>query len=134
MQKIITLIFLIILLLLLTSLETNKEKTKIKAIKTSNHISKIEEEWKPLGKCRITSYCPICNEPKGYTSSSGKKLKYGYAACNWLPNGTKISIEGEIFTIMDTCGTDAIDIFLDTKECTCNLNEYRYVTKQINSQ
>ena len=91
--------------------------------------TKAKPEWKSLGKCRITSYCPICNDGTGHESSSGVKLRYGHAACNWLPIGTKVSIEGEIFTIVDTCGTDAIDVFVDHDDgfCRCNLNEYRKV-------
>ena len=90
---------------------------------------KPKEVWKDVGECRITSYCPYCNDGSGYESSSGVELKYGHAACNWLPIGTKISIEGEIFTIVDTCGTDAIDIFIDHDDgwCGCRLNEYRKV-------
>lgn len=88
-----------------------------------------QAEWKYLGECRTTSYCPYCNDGSGHESSSGKELEYGDAACNWLPIGTKVSIEGEIFTIVDTCGTDAIDIFIDHDAgfCGCNLNEYRKV-------
>lgn len=90
---------------------------------------KPKTEWRFLGECRVTSYCPICNDGAGHESSSGTELQYGHAACNWLPIGTKVSIEGEIFTIVDTCGTDAIDIFIDHDEgsCGCNLNEYRKV-------
>lgn len=89
-----------------------------------------EDEWKSLGKCRITCYCHVCNDGHGYESTSGKHLKYGHAACRWLPNGTIISVEGEIFEIVDTCGTDAIDLFVDTENdyCSCNLNEWRLVS------
>ena len=88
-----------------------------------------KEEWRDLGECRITCYCPVCNDGSGHESSSGVELRYGHAACSWLPIGTEISIEGEIFTVVDTCGTDAIDIFIDTDDsiCRCNLNEYKNV-------
>lgn len=91
---------------------------------------KPKNEWKYLGKCRITSYCPICNDGSGHESSSGTELQYGHAACNWLPIGTKISIEGEIFEIVDICGTNAIDIFVDHDDgyCGCNINEYKKVS------
>lgn len=85
-----------------------------------------------MGECRITEYCPQCNDGSGYESSSGIMLKDGCCACNWLPIGTKINIEGETFTVVDTCGTDAIDIFIDTDECICNMNEYRKVVKNEN--
>lgn len=84
-------------------------------------------EYVDLGECRITTYCPECNDGEGYESSSGTELEYGHCACNWLPVGTKINIEGEPFVVVDTCGTDAIDIFIDTDDCWCNVNEYRKV-------
>ena len=80
-----------------------------------------------IGECRITEYCPQCNDGSGHESSSGVYLEYGHAACNWLPIGTIVNIEGDEFVVVDTCGTDAIDIFVDTDECHCNLNEYKRV-------
>ena len=80
-----------------------------------------------IGDQRITSYCPSCNDGAGYECTAQKRLEYGDCACSWLPNGTKLSIEGARFTVNDTCGTEAIDIFIDTDECYCNLNEYRRV-------
>ena len=88
-------------------------------------------EWKDLGECRITTYCCACNDGSGHESSSGKYLEYGDCACSWLPIGTEISIEGEIFTVVDICGTDAIDIFIDMDECHCNLNEYKDVRIKV---
>lgn len=85
-------------------------------------------EWELIGDCRITCYCCECNDGSGHESSSGKYLEYGDCACNFLPIGTVISIEGEEFTVVDTCGIDnTIDIFIDTEECNCNLLEYRKV-------
>ena len=80
-----------------------------------------------IGNQRITTYCPSCNDGAGYECTAMKKLEYGDCACGWLPNGTKLSIEGEIFTVNDTCGTDAIDLFVDSDKCYCNTNEYRKV-------
>ena len=89
-----------------------------------------EKEWKSLGECRITTYCPYCNDGEGHESSSGKELEYGDCACSWLPIGTTLSVEGEIFVVRDRCGTEAIDIFIDHNDgfCGCNLNEYRQVS------
>lgn len=94
---------------------------------------KAKEIWKNIGKCRITCYCPYCNDGSGYESSTGKQLKYGYVACSWLDPGTKISIEGDIFEVADICGTEAIDIFIDHNEgyCNCNLNEYKNVSVKV---
>lgn len=94
-------------------------------------VADVDTGWEYIGECRITTYCPACNEPYGYQSSSGKHLAYGDCACSWLPLGTKVNIEGDVFTVVDTCGTDAIDIFIDIDGgCECNLNEYKRVAIQ----
>lgn len=86
----------------------------------------VEEPGYYVTEARITTYCPACNEPQGYGSASGKVLAPGDCACNWLPLGTVISIDGEVFTVVDICGTDAIDLFIDdgSGECHCNVNKY----------
>jgi hypothetical protein len=83
-----------------------------------------EPRWESIGACRVTEYCPVCNDPAGYESSSGKELATGDAACSWLPIGTEIRIGDREYTIVDTCGTDAIDLFIDSDECWCDRNEY----------
>lgn len=99
---------------------------------TATDLKPIDEslEWVPLGKCRITTYCAYCNDGAGHESSTGTYLKYGHVACRWLEPGTIISIGGEQFEVVDTCGTDAIDIYLESNNgrCTCNLNEWRNVS------
>lgn len=87
-------------------------------------------QWESIGEQRITTYCPVCNDGAGHESSTGKYLEYGDCACSWLPVGTVINIEGEEFTVVDTCGTDAIDIFIDddSGECRCDRNEYKKVS------
>jgi 3D (Asp-Asp-Asp) domain-containing protein len=87
-----------------------------------------QSHWSSIGSVRITTYCPCCNSPKGYQSSSGTTLYEGCVACNWLPIGTRVRINGTEYTVMDTCGTDAIDIFVDTPDgCHCDTNYYTNV-------
>ena len=117
---------IIIILLIFSFLFFSLNAADLTKVREVKYKTKTEEvgHWECLGKIRVTEYCPCCNDPSGYSSSSGKRLKYGYVACFWLPNGTKISIEGEIFYVEDYCGTDAIDIFVDTPDgCHCNLNK-----------
>lgn len=56
------------------------------------------EVWK------ITAYCSCakcCGKSDGITAS-GKVAKWGYVACNWLPFGTEVEIEGiGAFIVMD---------------------------------
>ena len=110
-----------------------KEKEKQERLKRAKMKRLAEQKkeasmWKSLGQCRITYYCPGCNDPAGsYQSSSGVTLYEGCVACNWLSIGTKIKIHGVEYTVMDTCGTDAIDIFVDTGGCQCSGNYYTEV-------
>lgn len=83
-----------------------------------------------LGEYRITTYEIHCNEPVGRQSASGKTLEYGDVAMNGVPFGSKISIDGEIFTVTDRCGIDnTVDIFIETNSdhCTCNTLDYKEV-------
>ena len=83
-----------------------------------------------LGEYRITTYGIYCNEPVGRQSASGKTLEYGDVAMNGVPFGSKISIDGEIFTVTDRCGIDGtVDIFIETNSdhCTCNTLDYKEV-------
>ena len=83
-----------------------------------------------LGEYRITTYEVCCNDPAGRQSASGKPLEYGDVAMNGVPFGSKISIDGEIFTVTDRCGIDGtVDIFIETDSdhCTCNTLDYKEV-------
>lgn len=87
-----------------------------------------ESHWHSIGQKRITEYCPSCNDPRGsYDSSSGVHLEEGMVACKWLPNGTRLRINGDEYVVKDYCGTEAIDIFRDTDNCYCDLNTYMEV-------
>ena len=53
---------------------------------------------------------------------------------NGVPFGTKISIDGEIFTVVDRCARDdTVDIFVenDSGYCNCNLLEYKDVRIKV---
>ena len=51
----------------------------------------------------VTHYCACikcCGQNDGITAS-GKKAKPGYVACNWLPFGTSVAIDGKIYSVQD---------------------------------
>jgi len=58
---------------------------------------------KPLWK--VTSYCSCelcCDKYADGVTASGKKVKYGMVANNWLAFGTNVSIRGlGVFTVED---------------------------------
>ena len=88
------------------------------------------EKWEDAGEYRITVYCRHCNEPQGHETASGKYLEYGQIAMNNVPFGTKVSIEGEVFTVTDRCKfDDTIDIYMpaDKSYCTCDFLDYKEV-------
>lgn len=106
------------------------EEKRRERIKEKKRRAKMayERHWKPIGECRITEYCPSCNDPAGsYQSSSGVRLYEGVVACSWLDTGTKIRVNGYEYVVLDKCGTEAIDIFRDTGCCCCNQNYYAKV-------
>jgi hypothetical protein len=86
--------------------------------------------WINGGEYRITCYCEYCNEPEGHESASGQYLEYGQVAMNNVPFGTKVAIDGEIFTVTDRVGVPGtIDIFIpsDKGHCRCDILDYKNV-------
>lgn len=84
---------------------------------------------------RYTHYCACssCGTGSGVTAS-GKKVYNGmanpyYVACNWLPMGSVINVDGTNYTVVDRGGsglstTGRIDIFTPEGHAAC----YRYGT------
>ena len=96
---------------------------------------------------RITAYdaCEKCcgkkeNHPAYGITASGKKAIVGYVACNWLPFGTKVEIEGMgVYLVQDrgakslfgskTNRIKHLDVYFEThKEARKFGNQYREVT------
>lgn len=85
---------------------------------------------------RYTHYCACsaCNGNSRGITSSGKKIRNGmanpyYIACNWLPLGTVINVDGVNYTVVDRGGSGLssvgrIDIFTPEGHSAC----YRYGT------
>lgn len=85
---------------------------------------------------RYTHYCACatCNGNSRGITSSGKKISNGmanpyYIACNWLPLGSVIKVDGKNYTVVDRGGSGLsaigrIDIFTPEGHSAC----YRYGT------
>lgn len=85
---------------------------------------------------RYTHYCACatCNGNSRGITSSGKKISNGmtnpyYVACNWLPLGSVINVDGKNYTVVDRGGSGLstvgrIDIFTPEGHAAC----YKYGT------
>lgn len=85
---------------------------------------------------RYTHYCACatCNGNSNGITSSGRKIRNGmedpyYIACNWLPLGSVINVDGTNYTVVDRGGSGLssvgrIDIFTPEGHSAC----YRYGT------
>lgn len=72
-----------------------------------------------LGTYSLTAYCPCascCGSATGITASGTRATAGRTVACNSLPFGTKISINGNIYTVEDRggMGGNVIDIFFNS--------------------
>ena len=97
--------------------ELNKQTKELKNTKNllntkTEELNKLkqkkEELTKKLGKAQeftLTFYTTLPQENGGYTvTCTGQKLKNGMVASNVYPLGTKIRINGKIFTVADRGG------------------------------
>lgn len=64
-----------------------------------------EEKWESLGTWKLTAYCPLecCNgNGRAWTTASGAQMVIGdTVATGRLPFGTKLKINGHIYTVTD---------------------------------
>jgi len=56
-----------------------------------------DELWKITASCS----CKLCCGKTDGITASGKPAKSGYVACNWLPFGTRLVIDGNEYVVMD---------------------------------
>lgn len=103
---------------------TTPEKEEVKEEKVEETPKKEEKpHLESLGVYKITAYCACkkcCGKTDGITAS-GTKAKAGrtIAAPKNIPFGTKIMINGHIYTVEDRGGAikgKRIDIYFDTHE------------------
>ena len=96
------------------------------------------DEW------RISHYCACekcCGKWADGHFASGKKVYVGGVACNWLKFGTKIEIDGKIYTVEDRGAKSifgdnnnhikAIDIYCDSHQEARNKGIYYSKVKII---
>lgn len=75
--------------------------------------------WTYYGTCYITHYCPCstCNGGYSGTASGAPLTPYRTAACSFLPFGTEVMINGEVWVIEDTgVSGDWIDLCMSSHD------------------
>ena len=92
------------------SKKENKDSTS--DVKPNGVKSKNGYKLGQVIKGRYSHYCAcaVCNGNSRGVTSSGKKISNGmenpyYVACNWLPLGTVISVDGTLYTVADRGGS-----------------------------
>ena len=90
---------------------------------------KVEPQYKSLGVYKITHYCSCsqcCGWSTGITASGTYATVGRTVACNSLPFGTKIMINGNVYTVEDTggMGNSTIDIFVGSHQEALNKGTY----------
>ena len=100
-----------------TKVEVNKEQTNNSSSNGSY-----------LGNYKITHYCACnkCSSGTGITASGTYATVGRTVACNSLPFGTKIMINGNVYTVEDTggMGNSTIDIFVGSHQEALNKGTY----------
>lgn len=70
--------------------------------------------------CEVTAYSIGDGYTPSDTMANGEHVYVGACACNFLPFGTQVRINGNIYTVADRSGVDGIiDIYMDSVE-ECN--------------
>lgn len=125
------------------------KKAEAKIVKVGTKQPAVSENYEPNGveskggykigqviNGRYTHYCACatCNGNSNGITSSGRRISNGmanphYIACNWLPLGSVINVDGTNYTVVDRGGsglsaTGRIDIFTPEGHAAC----YRYGT------
>ena len=115
-------------------MDDNGKANLKKVFDEMNYIEKGRSErqikvGESLGKVYVTAYCPCreCSGPHGHATASGKKAKEGRTVAvdaydPIVPMGTKVVIDGHVYTVEDTGDLhkygNEFDIFYEKHEDT----------------
>lgn len=89
-----------------------KELEEKKSQETSN-----KEQNKQVISCHVTAYTVGDSYTPSDTMANGEKVHVGAVASYDLPLGTKVRINGAVYTVKDRCGIpNTIDIYMNSKQ------------------
>lgn len=103
-----------------------KELEEKKPQETSN-----KEQNKQVISCHVTAYTVGDSYTPSDTMANGEKAHVGAVASYDLPLGTKVRINGVVYTVKDRCGVpNTIDIYMNSKQ-ECMRFGKRYMQVEI---
>ena len=104
-----------------------KELEEKKQQETSNK----EQNRKQVISCHVTAYTVGDAYTPSDTMANGEKVHVGAVASYDLPLGTKVRINGVVYTVKDRCGVpNTIDIYMNSKQ-ECMRFGKRYMNVEI---
>ena len=85
--------------------------------KKSQETSSKEQNNKQVISCHVTAYTVGDAYTPSDTMANGEKVHVGAVASYDLPLGTKVRINGVVYTVKDRCGVpDTLDIYMNSKQ------------------
>ena len=85
--------------------------------KKQQEASKKEQNRKQVISCHVTAYTVGDAYTPSDTMANGEKAHVGAVASYDLPLGTKVRIDGVVYTVKDRCGIpNTIDIYMNSKQ------------------
>ena len=98
--------------------------------KKAQGISK-KQQNKQVISCHVTAYTVGDAYTPSDTMANGEKVHVGAVASYDLPLGTKVRINGVVYTVKDRCGVpNTIDIYMNSKQ-ECMRFGKRYMNVEI---
>ena len=98
------------------SLEKELMEKELEEKKTQETSNK-EQNRKQVISCNVTAYTVGDAYTPSDTMANGEKVHVGAVASYDLPLGTKVRINGVIYTVKDRCGIpNTIDIYMNSKQ------------------
>ena len=99
--------------------------------KKAQGISKKNQHNKQVISCHVTAYTVGDSYTPSDTMANGEKVHVGAVASYDLPLGTKVRINGVVYTVKDRCGVpNTIDIYMNSKQ-ECMRFGKRYMQVEI---
>ena len=110
--------------------KTNSLEKELKENK-QQEASKKEQNRKQVISCHVTAYTVGDAYTPSDTMANGEKAHVGAVASYDLPLGTKVRINGVVYTVKDRCGVpNTIDIYMNSKQ-ECMRFGKRYMNVEI---